>query len=293
MLFAKRHELLSFDELQYLSEVFCGLGVNKIRITGGEPFVRKGIMPFLKQLSTISDLSEIVITTNATLIDEYIEGLLQTRIRKINVSLDALDANRFFQITRRDSFDIVYANIFTLLEAGFEVKLNCVLSATRNVEDIIPFIELTKHHPLAVRFLEEMPFNGTEHFDVIRWNYEDIYKHISRHYAVINTENNEANSTSVNYHVPGYKGTFGIIPSFSRTFCGTCNRIRLSATGELRTCLYGPPAANLRDVMRSGATTIEIENTIINAVSDRLKDGIEAEALRNETVYDSMSVLGG
>ena len=138
-----------------------------------------------------------------------------------------------------------------------------------------------------------MPFNGTEHFDVIRWNYEDIYKHISRHYAVINTENNEANSTSVNYHVPGYKCTFGIIPSFSRTFCGTCNRIRLSATGELRTCLYGLPAANLRDVMRSGATTIEIENTIINAVSDRLKDGIEAEALRNETVYDSMSVLGG
>ncbi len=292
-MFAKRDELLSFDELQYLSGVFCGLGVHKIRITGGEPFVRKGIMAFLKELSTLDTLDEIVITTNATLIDEHIESLLQTSIRKINVSLDALDANRFFQITRRDSFDIVYANIFALLEAGFEVKLNCVLSATRNVEDIIPFIELTKHQPLAVRFLEEMPFNGTEHFDTVRWDYTDIYKHISQHYNAITVKENEPNSTSVNYHIPGYKGTFGIIPSFSRTFCGSCNRIRLSATGELRTCLYGPPSVNLRDILRGGATTADIENVIINAVSDRLKDGMEAEALRNKTVYDSMSVLGG
>lgn len=293
MLFAKREELLSFEELQYLSVIFCGLGVDKIRITGGEPFVRKGIMSFLQKLSLVSGLKEIVITTNATLIDGYIDELLQTRIRKINVSLDALDANRFFQITRRDSFDIVYANIFTLLQAGFEVKLNCVLSAAINIADIIPFIELTKHHPLAVRFLEEMPFNGTDHFDAVRWDHVDIYRHISQHYKVVNIEQSEPNSTSVNYRIPCYTGTFGIIPSFSRTFCGTCNRIRLSATGELRTCLYGPPAANLRNVLRSGATAVEIENVIINAVADRVKDGMEAEALRNETVYDSMSVLGG
>lgn len=293
MLFAKKNELLSFEELQYLTALFCGLGVNKIRITGGEPFVRRGIMQFLQELSQLNSLKEIVITTNATLIDEYIGELLETRIRKINISLDALDANRFFQITRRDSFNTVYANIFALLEAGFDVKLNCVLSAAINIADIIPFIELTKHHRLAVRFLEEMPFNGTGHFDTVRWDHTDIYQHISRHYEHINAEKNELNSTSVNYRISGYKGSFGIIPSFSRTFCGTCNRIRLSATGELRTCLYGPPAANLRDVLRGGATPAELENTIITAVSDRLKDGLEAEALRSQTVYDSMSVLGG
>ncbi|HWB26697.1 MAG TPA: GTP 3',8-cyclase MoaA [Chitinophagaceae bacterium] len=293
MLFAQKDALFTFEELLHISRIFCGLGISKIRITGGEPFVRKGLMLFLQQLSQLPQLKDILITTNGTLIDKYIDDLLQTRIRKINISLDSLDANRFFQITRRDSFDTVYANVFALLKAGFEIKLNCVLSSKINSPDIIPFIELTKNYPLAVRFLEEMPFNGSAQFDEEQWNYTDIYNHINQHYAFIHKIKDEAASTSVNYCVPGYKGTFGIIPAFSRTFCGTCNRIRLSATGELRTCLYGPPVANLRDVLRDGASSEDIENVITDAVQSRLKDGNEAEALRHETVYDSMSVLGG
>jgi molybdenum cofactor biosynthesis protein A len=291
--FAARKDLLTWSEMHTLCEVFCHLGVSKIRITGGEPFIRKGIIPFLQQLSVVPGLDEITITTNGTLLQNHLPALRAMGIRKVNLSLDSLDRSRFFGITRRDSFEEVYAGIFALLDAGFEVKLNCVLAANKNTQDIIPFIELTRLHPLSVRFLEEMPFNGSSHFDSGNWSHRHILAHIEAHYPQIQTLENGPNSTSVNYQVPGYRGSFGIIPSFSRTFCGTCNRIRLSATGELRTCLYGAPAANLRDVLRSGATLAELETVITDAVANRYANGYEAEAANQKTVHDSMSVLGG
>lgn len=291
--FSSRNELLSFDELLVLSSVFCNLGVSKIRITGGEPFVRSGIIPFLRELSRINGLNEITITSNGTLTEKHVLELHQIGIRKINISLDSLDKGRFYAITRRDSFETVYAGIFSLLEAGFDVKLNCVLAARKNTEDIVPFVELTKNYPLSVRFLEEMPFNGSNSFDTSTWNYRQIYDYIHQYYPDIEQLPGQPNSTSVNYKIPGYKGSFGIIPSFSRTFCGTCNRIRLSAIGELRTCLYGPPAANLRDLLRQGASIADMETEIITAVNMREKDGHAAEALSQNAINKSMSFLGG
>ncbi|WP_347160054.1 GTP 3',8-cyclase MoaA [Pontibacter chitinilyticus] len=291
--YAKRTELLSLQELYTLSEVFCSLGVSKIRITGGEPFMRKDLVPFLQKISRLPELTEISITTNGTRFSQHLPALQQMGIRKINLSLDSLDRERFREITRRDSFEEVYGSIFQLLERGFEVKLNCVVAASRNTDDILPFIELTREHPLSVRFLEEMPFNGTSTFDLLNWNHKDIYQYISQHYPDLQKLQSEATSTSVNYKVPGYVGTFGIIPSFSRTFCGTCNRIRLSATGELRTCLYGVPAANLRDLLRQGASAASIAEEIVAAVGRREKDGYAAEAHNQETSKESMSVLGG
>ncbi len=293
MHFVPRKDLLSFEEMYLLTSIFCNLGVSKVRITGGEPFVRNGIMPFLENISTLKGLEEITITTNATLTGKYIQRLKAVGIRKINISLDSLDSQRFYEITRRDSFNTVYNTVFALLKEGFEIKLNCVLSAAKNTEDIIPFIELTKTHPLSVRFLEEMPFNGSADFEDINWNYKDIYNHISLHYDEVITLENSPTSTSLNYAIPGYKGTFGIIPSFSRTFCGTCNRLRLSATGELRTCLYGAPATNLRDALRNGADEEKITTILQEAVSGRLKDGFAAESMNTKTIHDSMSVLGG
>jgi len=293
MHFVLRKDLLSFEEMYLLVAIFCNLGVSKVRITGGEPFVRNGIMPFLENISTLKGLDEITITTNATLTGKYIQQLKAAGIRKINISLDSLDRQRFYTITRRDSFDTVYNTILTLLNEGFEIKLNCVLSASKNVDDIIPFVEFTKAYPLSVRFLEEMPFNGSAAFEAVNWSYKDIYNHISQHYDEVITLENQPNSTSLNYAIPGYKGTFGIIPAFSRTFCGTCNRIRLSATGELRTCLYGAPTVNLRDALRDGANEEAIKAIILEAVKGRLKDGFAAERMNTKTVHDSMSVLGG
>ncbi|RNI30591.1 GTP 3',8-cyclase MoaA [Rufibacter latericius] len=291
--FAARQELLSFDEMYQLSALFCRLGVSKIRITGGEPFVRAGILPFLRKLSQLPGLEEITVTSNGTLTRKQIQELQEIGIRKINISLDSLDRERFFKITRRDSFEAVFASIFHLLELGFDLKLNCVVAENKNIQDILPFVELTKEHALAVRFLEEMPFNGSDTFDLPQWSHREIFQHIQNQYQVLEKLQSEPTSTSVNYQVPGYKGSFGIIPSFSRTFCGTCNRIRLGATGELRTCLYGPPATNLRDLLRMGATPAQLEEEILSAVSKREKDGFAAEASYVHSKHESMSVLGG
>jgi len=292
--FASRKDLMTFDEMFMLSAIFCNLGISKIRITGGEPFVRNGIIPFLEKLSQTEGLNEITVTSNGTLSAQYQRALLGMGIRKINISLDSLDKHRFHHITRRDSFDTVYAGIFKLLDAGFDIKLNCVVADNKNIQDIVPFIELTKNYPLSVRFLEEMPFNGVDgspiHSD---WNYKRIYSHISQHYPEIHRLISDANSTSVNYKIAGYRGSFGIIPSFSRTFCGTCNRVRLSATGELRTCLYGPPVANLRDLLRRGALVNDVEQAILVAVGRREKDGYAAELASHGAIHTSMSSLGG
>ncbi len=293
MNFASRHELLSFEELYRLSALFCKLGVRKIRITGGEPFVRAGLMLFLEKLSLLPGLEEITLTTNGTLIAKHIPALKRLGITKINLSLDSLNRERFFRITRRDTFEEVYTVVMRLLEENFEVKLNCVLAADKNVADIIPFIELTKAYPLAVRFLEEMPFNGGDSFDANNWTYKDIYQYISDHYPLIEPLSSEKTSTSVNYRISGYAGTFGIIPSFSRTFCGTCNRIRLSALGELRTCLYGAPAANLRDMLRAGKTDEALVPFIETAISGRMENGFEAATHNKQGLHESMSVLGG
>ncbi len=291
--FAPRKELLSFEEMYQLSALFVNLGINKIRITGGEPFVRNGIIPFLFKLSELNGLNEIVVTSNGTLSAKHQSALMEMGIRKINISLDSLDAHRFHRITRRDSFDTVYAGILAMLDNGFEIKLNCVVAEHKNIEDIIPFIELTKNHRLAIRFLEEMPFNGSEFMEDSGWDHKRIQNHIAARYLVITPLISERTSTSVNYKIPGYLGSFGIIPSFSRTFCGTCNRVRLSATGELRTCLYGLPAVNLRDVMRNGATSEDLQHILLTAVAKREKDGFAAEVLSRGNIHTSMSVLGG
>ena len=291
--FADRNDLLTFGELEELTLLFNRLGVNKIRITGGEPFVRKGIMGFLENISQIDDLEQITVTSNGTLSVNQMADLIRLGIYKINISMDSLDRQRFFEMTRRDRFDEVYQCVLNLMAAGFEVKLNCVVADDKNIQDIVPFIELTQEYPLSVRFLEEMPFNGKSTFSVPIWDHKTILNHIKNHYPHLQKLRDEKNGTSVNYKIPGYQGSFGIIPSFSRTFCGTCNRIRLSATGELRTCLYGPPATNLRDLIRSGATMETVEKEIMDAVASRVKDGFAAEALNEKSPKKSMSFLGG
>ncbi len=292
MQFADRQELMSFDEMLRLSAIFCGAGVNKIRITGGEPFLRRGLPEFLTELAAVRGLDEISITTNGSLQERHLELLLRLGIRSINVSLDSLDPERFHQITRRDRFSEVFRGVETMLQLGFEVKLNAVVAAGVNTDDIVPFVELTREKPLSVRFLEEMPFNGGDHDYRQSWDYRDILAHIKDAYQTVEALTVEAQSTSVNYRIPGYMGSFGVIPAFSRTFCGTCNRIRLAATGELRTCLYGPPVANLRDGLRGGLSDDALLARIAVAIAAREPDGFAAEAL-NRAEHHSMSVLGG
>ncbi len=290
--FSPSKELLTWDEMFLLASTFVELGIKKIRITGGEPFVRKGLMEFLHKLAAVDGLGDISITTNATLIGEHIAALKKLNILNINVSMDSLDKERFNTITRRDYFDVVLNNVHRLLQNGFNVKINCVVMGGQNTDDIIPFINFANNYNADVRFLEEMPFNGhSKGFDNLEWDYKKIMEVIQSNFGAIHPVSSVAGSTSENYIIDNRKGSFGIIPSFSRTFCGTCNRVRLSAKGELQTCLYTNESISLKKVVSENMNAQSVKPLIIKAISSRFKDGFEAE---EKTIFKkSMSLIGG
>lgn len=289
--FAPKQTLLSYEELLELADLLGEVGIKKIRITGGEPFVRADLIEFLRQLSEKSYLDQISITSNLTLIRPHLDELLGLGIKDVNVSLDCLDREKFKEITRRDEFEEVEQTLYQMIERGFNIKINCVVMAGVNDDQVLPLLNLAKEQPLSVRFLEEMPFNGSGEELDRTMNYQAILDQISKEYAFTKMLD-EPTSTSQNFSIDGFKGSFGVIPSFSRTFCGDCNRLRLSATGEVRTCLYGPNQLNLRDLLRDGASSLEIQNALKEAVHNKPKDGFTA-AEENEKTYLSMTKLGG
>lgn len=287
-------KLLTIDEMTRLASVLVSQGVDKIRITGGEPFVRKDVMVLLRNLSKMKGLSDISITTNATLIGSHINELKAIGIKNINISLDAIDKATFERITRRDQYDTVHNNIIRLITEGFNVRINFIALEGQNTQDIIPILELTKNFNVAVRFLEEMPFNGgAKTFETIAWDYKRILGHIKDTYPDYFKLVSPKTSTSINYKIPGFKGSFGVIPSFSRTFCGSCNRLRITATGDVITCLYAKASMNLRDIMRSENSENRIKEQLLKAVGSRAKTGFEAQERYKNVFNSSMTSIGG
>lgn len=293
--YVDRKDLLTFEEMNRIVSVFAELGIEKIRITGGEPFLRKGIMEFLTGLAQIKGINSTHITTNGTLTDDKVSDLKRIGIKSVNLSLDSLDPERFFTITRRDSFDKVMTTLTELIDQDIPTKINMVVMNRHNIDDILPMIELCKYSDISVRFLEEMPFNGTgSHDGMDTWNHIQILDYIKEHHPGIQKIADGPYSTSMNYSIPGYQGSFGIIASFTRTFCGSCNRIRLTPTGTLKTCLYDNGVFNIRDMIRAGATDTDLQNALTNALSHRAKDGHEAEGKRGPlSVSESMATIGG
>ncbi len=292
--FAQNDKLFTIEELSKLSEILVHQGIDKIRITGGEPFVRKDIMTLLRRLASLQGLNDISITTNATLIGPHIPELKELGITNINVSLDAINKETFERITRRNQYDIVYNNLIQLISEGFNVRINFIALEKQNIQDIIPILEVMKHYNVSVRFLEEMPFNGgSKKFNTINWNYKRILEHISAHFPEIEKLESPETSTSINYKIKGHKGTFGLIPSFSRTFCGSCNRLRISATGDVITCLYGKPFSNIREIMRQENANNQIQNEILRAIGNRSKTGFEAQEKHVSVFESSMTSIGG
>ncbi|WP_083852516.1 GTP 3',8-cyclase MoaA [Galbibacter marinus] len=292
--FAKHSEVFSIEELCQLSSIMVDQGIDKIRLTGGEPFVRKDIMQLFRHLTTLEGLKEISVTTNATLIGPYIDELESLGIKDVNLSMDAITKKTFERITRRKQFDIVYENMLRLIEKDFKLRINCIVLEGQNEQEVLSLLELTKYHNVSVRFLEEMPFNGgVKSFNKIRWDYKAIYKYISEHFDGIQELKSPSTSTAINYKIPGHKGTFGIIPSFSRTFCGSCNRLRISATGDVITCLYGKPRMNIRELLRSENSTEMIRTEIQRAIGSRSKTGFEEQKRYDGVFQNSMTSIGG
>jgi cyclic pyranopterin phosphate synthase len=291
-----RSEIMTYEEMLQACTLLVKMGIEKIRITGGEPFVRKDIMKLLAALSALPGLNELTITTNGVLTAPLIPELKRIGVRSVNLSLDTLDANRFFAITKRDEFGKVMETLEQLLKHDIEVKINAVVMDGKNTQDIIPLVELTKELPISVRFIEEMPFNGEGHvYQGLQWDYVRIFDEIKQKYSAIEKLTDPAYSTSYNYQIPHHKGSIGIIAAYSRTFCGTCNRIRITPVGELKTCLYDGGVLNIKDLMRNGVKNNDLQAALLNAFSHRSKDGFEAEHNRNvnDPAHESMATIGG
>jgi len=265
-----RNDLLSYKEMYRIVRVLTELGVTKIRLTGGEPFVRKGFVDFLEMLSFNDLLEDINITTNGVMIHKHIETLEKLqKIKNINLSIDSLQAGKFNEITRRNVFDEVFKTMEALEKSNMNLKLNVVVQSGINTNEITDFVRLTKEKDMAVRFIEEMPFNGKGQREMQEsWNYNKILNEIKSEFDV-SAIPSEKSSTSRNFSIENHRGTVGIIPAFTRTICGDCNRIRITSTGTFKNCLFDDGVFNLRDFIRNGASNDDLKELFLSLVKKK------------------------
>jgi len=288
--FAARKDILSYEEIIRLAEIFKQLGVNKVRLTGGEPFVRKDIDILLKRLCHL--FPKVHITTNATLLTEHIPLLKELNISGLNISIDSLDKDKFLLITRRDTFDIVMSNILLCIQKEIPIKLNVVVMKGVNDMEILDFVAFGIEHNIEVRFIEAMPFNEDDGNKDVFMPAIDILKLISSEYPSVSKIENGPVSSSDIYNIDGQR--VGIIPAYSRTLCGFCNRIRLTPQGELMTCLYSTQGKDLRALLRNPEiSNDDLIHAIMESIGAKKKDGFKEERLQEGTVFRSMTTIGG
>lgn len=241
--------LMQVDEIEKIATTFVNLGVNKIRLTGGEPLVRKEFREILSRLSKLP--VEISLTTNAVLVHKFIDDFKAAGIRVVNVSLDTLDAETFKRITKRDQFDLVWKNIQLLLKEGFRVKINAVAIEGVIEKEILDFVEITRDLPLHVRMIEFMPFEGNH------WNSKKVItatqmlKWAEAEYDMVKLKD-KPHATAKKYKAIGHEGTFAFITTMTEHFCGDCNRMRITADGKMKNCLFGKDEMDLLGTLRKG-----------------------------------------
>jgi cyclic pyranopterin phosphate synthase len=241
-------KLMSKNEIVSLAKTFVKLGVNKIRLTGGEPLIRKDVAEIIEEISLLN--VTLTMTTNGVLIHKYIDVLKKANIQSINVSLDTLNAEKFLLLTKRNQFEQVKNNIELLLQNNFSVKVNVVAMKGINDDEINSFVVWSKDQPIHVRFIEFMPFTANQwhHEKVI--SYKEILNIISKEFDFIKLVDDK-NDTTKKYKVIGHKGTFAIISTMTAPFCSTCNRIRLTADGKLKNCLFSKTETDLLFALRN------------------------------------------
>ncbi len=243
-------KLMQADEIETIAAAFIKLGVNKIRLTGGEPLVRKDAGDIIDRLSKYG--VELTLTTNGVRIHDFIDNFKRANIRSVNVSLDTLVEDKFQLITRRNAFKQVVDNIHLLIENGIHVKLNTVAMKGINDNEIGDFIKLTKDLPLHVRFIEFMPFTGN-HWDgdkVLGWKeILQIAEDTGLSYIKLK---DKVNDTSRKYKVLNSQGTFAVISTMTAPFCSTCNRMRLTADGKMKNCLFSKDEVDILGALRKG-----------------------------------------
>lgn len=291
VLLSPQSKLMTANEVFHIAALFVQNGVDKIRLTGGEPLLRKDFSEILTSLSTLP--VKLSITTNAILVDRHIETFKSCGLKDINVSLDTLNTTKFDAITKRDQFSKAMSNIELLIQEGFMVKLNVVLMKGFNDDEIIDFINYTRDKPINVRFIEFMPFDGNNWDKSKLVTFDEVLTAVNVHYAEVGIESipNEKNFTARNYKIKNYKGSFGIISTVTNPFCDACNRIRLTANGKLKNCLFSTGETPLLETFRDGKS---IEGLIQHALHQKkaVRAGMtELEDFENLENHHNLSMI--
>ncbi len=291
--FMPNNQLMQADEILAMASLFVKQGVKKIRLTGGEPLVRKDAAKIIQALGKLG--VELTMTTNATRVHLFINDLKEAGLNAINISLDTLQREKFQLLTKRDQFEIVKANIDLLLQHEFKVKVNMVVVKGMNELEILDFIEWTKHVPIQIRFIEFMPFDGN------KWNsdklltLQEMLDMIGKQYRFFASEN-EPNDTSKQYKIEGHQGSFAVISTMSAPFCNTCNRIRLTADGKIKNCLFSSTETDLLTPLRQGLDILPLINHSIASKHKELGGQFSKDFEKidtNELHNRSMIAIGG
>lgn len=268
----QRSEILTFDEIERVAKIFAAMGVNKIRLTGGEPLVRKNLPKLIQKLATIPGIQTIGITTNGVLLKDFAHQLKQVGVTNLNISLDTLRPSRFEMISGRQHFNDVIDGINASLGAGFQpLKLNVVVMGGVNDDELLDFVEFVRDKPINVRFIEYMPFKFNQWNQAKFVSFHQMVELIGVKYELQPIISIDQNAVAKDYWINGRRldssrvmGTVSFITSMSEHFCGTCNRIRLTADGSIKSCLFHPAEINLRSALRDN-TSDEIINGMIHS----------------------------
>jgi cyclic pyranopterin phosphate synthase len=288
-----RSEILSFEEIARLAHLFVGFGVEKIRITGGEPLVRKDLHRLVGMLSGIEGVRDLCLTTNAALLAEQIDDLAGAGLKRINVSIDTLVPEKFKQITKRGDLDRVLAGLFAAKEHGLQpIKINAVIERGVNDDDIIPLVEFARQHGFSMRFIEYMDVGNANNWISEKIvSKKDMIETINSRFPLREVGRDNGTAPSVDYEFVDGIGDVGVIASVTEPFCSSCTRARLTADGKLVTCLFSNVGHDLKSLMRNGASDeqlIEVMSSIWRKRTDRYSDE-RLEAMNSPEGYQPKS----
>lgn len=289
--FLDRQQLLSYEEMLRLTGLFRQHGLQKVRLTGGEPLVRRDLRVLMDGLAA-QGLS-VYLTSNAVLLAPMLDYLRDLPLGGLNISLDSLQPDRFSRISRRDEFGIVWQNLLAALAKGIPTKINMVVMAGINDDELFDFAALCQQYPLSVRFIEAMPFNAGDGNRAHYLSADVMLARLQERFPDLYRADSDPHAAGWRYAHPQWLGHIGIIPAYSRSLCGQCNRLRLTPKGTLLHCLYTQEGLELLPLLRAGLADEELGNLVQQYLQTKAPDGHEAEKRNNNSLFASMTSIGG
>ena len=291
--FRSKDKLLTTEEIFKLIDLTSKMGVSKIRFTGGEPLLRKDLLNLVQFAKEAPGIESVHLTTNGLLLSKHIQELERAGLSGINISLDTLNPGKFKIITRRDGLDLVLNSLNIAIQSSIHsIKLNVVAMRDFNDDELMDFVGLTKENDITLRFVELMPFDSHQIWKTGKFYGADyILADIKNQVSELKPIDGSRTEHHI-FRVDDYKGKVAVIPAYSRSLCGACNRIRITADGKLLNCLYSQNEINLRDAMRTGKTDMMIKDMIYGTMKKKFKDGWEAQNQGNDN-RESMTQIGG